>query len=158
MFVPSYPSYPSSYPAYPAYPAYPPNPAYSPNPPNPSRVEAPLPQNLAVNLAFTLALFIVGLVGVRYVIRDQWGVDLFDFSKTYTKVGAGVVGCVILFTLFETIASPKGARALGRKLVGRDYNAQVVRTQLAASQDAQAQINELARLQPSLPTLTRVPV
>ena len=131
----------------------------SPYPPQaPYPPQTPLPRNLVVHLAFSLALFVVGLVGLRYVVNDQWGFDIFDFSQTYVKIGAGVIGSLVLFTLFETIASPKSARSLGRTLMGSEYNAQVVQAQLAASKGAQGQLDQLAQLQPVAPALPRTPI
>lgn len=98
-----------------------------------------LPPNIIGDLGYSIAMFIIGLAGLRFVLQDQWGMDILDFNTMPAKIAAGTVSLITLFSIYQTIADPKKAQKLGRQLAGRDYNYQTAQRSIQAGQQGMAE-------------------
>ena len=99
-----------------------------------------LPPNVIIDFAYSIAMFLVALTGLRYVLKDQWGIDILDFSKMPAKIAGGMVSLILLVSIYRTVADPNKAKALGRAFTGREYNVATAEQAAAASDTAQSQI------------------
>ena len=100
-----------------------------------------------MDFSYSIAMFVVAITGLRYVLKDQWKFDIFDFSTMPAKIAGGLISVLMLFSIYRTISDPKKARALGRAITGRDYNmatAQAVVNVGDKTQGEIASINKVA--------------
>lgn len=101
------------------------------------------PQNMVIDLAYSIAMFVVGLVGLRFTVKNVWGIDLLDMRSMPGRVAAGFVSLVTLYSVYEVLVDPNKARKLGRRLVGSEYN---VAAAQASSEVAQRSATQLAAI------------
>mgnify|MGYP001469800196 CR=1 FL=1 len=80
-----------------------------------------LPPYVVTDLGYSIAMFLVGLTGLRFVLLNMWSIDILDFRALPARIAAGTVSLIMLFSLMQTFADPNKARDLGRAVVGREY-------------------------------------
>lgn len=80
-----------------------------------------MPPHLIADLGYSIGMFIIAVVGLRFTIQNCFGVDLFDFHTLPAQIAGGVVGVLVLFSIYGLVSDPKRVQRLGRKLVGREY-------------------------------------
>lgn len=107
-----------------------------------------LPQHLFVDLGFSIGMFIFALIGLRFVVKNCFSIDLFDFRSRPVQLAAGLTACVCLYSVYQLIADPRRVARLGRRIAGREYvNAQRAAT-YEIQQQAEADVRAEKKLNP----------
>lgn len=102
-----------------------------------------IPPYLMMDLGYSIAMFIFAMVGMRFTLLNCFGIDLFDFHTLPAQVAGGVVGVLILFSIYRLVSDPKRVQRLGRKLVGRQYAYEQTQRQLQVTKDAQQEAAQI---------------
>lgn len=92
-----------------------------------------IPPYLMMDLGYSIAMFLVAVIGMRFTLKNCFGVDIFDFHTLPAQVAGGVVGTLSLFSVYRLVSNPLRVRRLGRKLVGREYAQQQSQMTAAAT-------------------------
>ena len=99
-----------------------------------------LPPHIAMDLAFSIAMFFVAVVALRYTLFYMWSIDIFDFRTLPAKIVGGIIGLVVLGSVFATFTDANAARRLGRKVTGTQYAQQELAQQQAVQDDTVRQV------------------
>ena len=96
-----------------------------------------LPPYLMMDLGYSIAMFIIAMVGMRFTLRNTFGIDLFDFRTLPAQVAGGIVGLLVLFSIYRLVSDPSRVQRLGRKLVGRQYAYEQAQRQMSINNAAE---------------------
>ena len=113
-----------------------------------SDVESAIPPHLVMDLGYAIAMFMFALVGLRFTLRNCFGIDILNFRTLPAQIAGGLASLLILFSIYRLVTDPHRIASLGRKLVGRQYlrqQAMAKRQERVELADRIAQLNEDAR-------------
>ena len=96
-----------------------------------------IPPYLIMDLGYSIAMFIFGVVGLRFTLRNCFGIDLFDFHTLTAQVFGGLAGVLFLFSIYRLVSDPRRVQRLGKKIVGRQYALEQLERQTQVTRDAQ---------------------
>jgi len=102
-----------------------------------------IPPYLMMDLGYSIAMLIFAMVGMRFTLLNCFGIDLFDFHTLPAQVAGGVMGVLILFSIYRLVSDPKRVQRLGRKLVGRQYAYEQTQRQLQVTNGAQQEATQI---------------
>ena len=99
--------------------------------------ENSIPPYLMMDLGYAIAMFIFAMVGMRFTLKNTFGIDLFDFRTLPAQIAGGIVGMLVLFSIYRLISDPRRVQRLGRKLVGRQYAYEQAQRQMSINSAAE---------------------
>ena len=73
-------------------------------------------QHLIIDLGFSIGMFMVALIGLRFTVLNCFGIDILDFSTSTAKMVAGIAGSLVLLSIYQLITDPRRIHRLGKKL------------------------------------------
>lgn len=94
----------------------------------------PTESTILFDLGYAIAMMIVGVSGLRFTLKNCFSIDIFDFTTLPAQIAAGVVGLVLLWSIYSTLSDQKKIRALGRQILGKQAVANI-NTQRAQLQE-----------------------
>ena len=53
-----------------------------------------LPPYLIPDLMFSIAMFVIGIIGLRFTLQYLWSIDILDFSTLPAQIAGGVAGLI----------------------------------------------------------------
>lgn len=115
-----------------------------------------LPPNLLVDLGYSIAMFLLAAVGLRFTVKNCFAVDLFAFNTLPAQVAGGIVGVLVLFSIYRLVSNPMRVRRLARQLTGRQYAMGEWQQQAQRSKEALREAGEMRESFKQVGTLASV--
>lgn len=101
-----------------------------------------LPPHLMTDLGYSIAMFLLAVVGARFTLKNCFGIDLLNFRTLPAQIAGTIAGVLVLLSIYKLMSNPRRVERLGRKLVGRQYVQEQTKRKIQVANEAVASVKQ----------------